>query len=475
MGNKDKRYGRQTPTMAAVLPYETSLGGAAVSLYERSGFEALPWEKLIVEDMMAKDADGLWTHSRFCFSVPRQNGKNECVTIREMYGIVELKERILHTAQLATTAHKAWERLCDRLDSAKIEYESIKALGKESVTIEGGGRIEFRTRTSMGGMGETFDVLIIDEAQMYTPAQRSALQYTVAAAPNPQTIYLGTPPTPHSVGTVFPSLRADILGGKTERAAWEEWGIPEKPPGKDDLTICKDRELWYECNPSLGYTLLERTIADEIADDLNDFIIQRLGFWFNYSQTSAISKKTWLSLVPPEVPRFTGQLYFGIKYSRNADAGGTVTLAVAVKTSDGNVWVEAIDCRSRQEGDGWLLQYLQRADWRAVAVDGAQGEILEAEMKTAGMRKPIRTSVGNIVEANSLFEQGIYGDTIRHSGQPSLVNVVGNCDHRAIGSSGGFGYQTQIDGLDVTLIEAVSIAYWLAMTVKEKKPQSFSY
>ena len=74
-----------------------------------------------------------------------------------------------------------------------------------------------------------------------------------------------------------------------------------------------------------------------------------------------------------------------------------------------------------------------------------------------------------------MFEQGIYGDIIRHSGQPSLVQIVGNCDHRAIGTDGGYGYKAQIDGMDVTLMESVAIAYWLCMTTKEKKKQSFSY
>lgn len=471
---EDKRYGRQTPTLAAVLPYEKSMGSAAIDLYNQSNYKALPWEELIVEDMMAINDEGLWVNSRFGYSVPRQNGKNECVTIREMYAL-DNSERVLHTAQLATTSHKAWERLCARLDNAKMPYESIKALGKESVTFENGGRVEFRTRTSLGGMGESFDVLIIDEAQEYTADQRSALQYVVAASPNPQIIYLGTPPTPHSKGTLFPRFRADVLTGQTENASWEEWGIGEKPAGKEDIEICKNRDLWYETNPSLGYTILERTIADEIGDDLNDFIIQRLGFWFSYSQTSAISKKAWMALVPKTLPMFTGQLFVGIKYSKSTEGGGSVSMAIAVKTTDGHSWVEAIDCRSRNEGDAWLLEFLQQADWRACAVDGSPGAVLAEEMRANKITKPILPRVQDIKDANSMFEQGVYSDSIRHSGQPSLVQIVGNCDHRPIGTDGGYGYKAQIDGMDVTLMESVALAYWLCMTTKEKKKQSFSY
>jgi hypothetical protein len=266
-----------------------------------------------------------------------------------------------------------------------------------------------------------------------------------------------------------------VLTGQTENASWEEWGIGEKPAGKEDIEICKDRDLWYETNPSLGYTILERTIADEIGDDLNDFIIQRLGFWFSYSQTSAISKKAWMALVPKTLPMFTGQLFVGIKYSKSTEGGGSVSMAIAVKTTDGHAWVEAIDCRSRNEGDAWLLEFLQQADWRACAVDGSPGAVLAEEMRANRITKPILPRVQDIKDANSMFEQGVYGDVIRHSGQPSLVQIVGNCDHRPIGTDGGYGYKAQIDGMDVTLMESVALAYWLCMTTKEKKKQSFSY
>ena len=470
------RYGRQTPTLAAVLPYEKTLGGAAVELYQESGTEVLPWQKLVVYDMLAVNNAEEWIHTQFGYSVPRQNGKNECVCIREMYGIVKLGERILHTAQLASTAHKAWERLCRRLDAAKIPYDSIRAKGAEEIVIQGGGKIEFRTRTSLGGMGESFDLLVIDEAQEYMDDQKSALQYTIAASQRPQTIYLGTPPTPYSRGTIFQRYRADVVSGEKANAAWEEWGILEKPENTEDIAICKNRELWYESNPSLGYIVKERTIADEIGDDLNDFIIQRLGYWFKYAQTSAISQKAWMSLKPAQLPQFRGQLFVAVKYSQSTEAGGSVSLAIAVKTAAGAVWVEAVDCRSRQEGDAWILEFLQKADWRSCVIDGASGQsILVEEMKANKLGKPTLPKVQDIIDANAMFEQGIYAGSIEHSGQPSLAQVVGNCDHRKIGSGGGYGYKSQVEGLDVTLLEAVSLAFWACSTTKEKKKQSFGY
>ena len=61
----EKRIGRQTPTVSRILPYEDTLGGAAVLLYNQSGRTAQEWQELMMSDMMAVDKDGLWVHMKF--------------------------------------------------------------------------------------------------------------------------------------------------------------------------------------------------------------------------------------------------------------------------------------------------------------------------------------------------------------------------------------------------------------------------
>ena len=190
------RKGRQTPTTSVVLPYDTTLGQEAVKLYEKTERTAMEWQQLLLRDIMAQNADGLWTHSKFGYAVPRRNGKNEIVSIRELYGLAELGEKILHTAHRTTTSRSAWERLKALLDDAEIPHKDSGALGQETIRLkETGGEIHFRTRTSKGGLGEGFDLMIIDEAQEYTEDQETSLKYVVSASENPQTLFCGTPPT----------------------------------------------------------------------------------------------------------------------------------------------------------------------------------------------------------------------------------------------------------------------------------------
>ena len=96
-------------------------------------------------------------------------------------------------------------------------------------------------------------------------------------------------------------------------------------------------------------------------------------------------------------------------------------------------------------------------------------------MKDARIKKPILPTVKEIIVANSTFEQGLFQQTLKHSGQPSLSQVVTNCDKRNIGSSGGFGYRSQIEENDIALMDSVILAFWSCSSSKPPKKQKISY
>ena len=461
------RLGNQNPTQSVILPYKKSLYQRAINTYESTKRTAQEWQVSLTKHIYAVNKDALWTHTKFGFSLPRRNGKNEVLVIREMQGLLD-GEQILHTAHRTTTSHTAWERLCRLLDAAGIEYESLRATGRERVEItETGGRAEFRTRTSTGGLGEGFDLLVIDEAQEYTSDQESALKYVVTDSKNPQTIFCGTPPTPLSSGTVLVDFRNSTLSGKGENAGWAEWGI------KDEVKDIRDKETWYLCNPSLGTIFTERSVRDEIGEDELDFMIQRLGLWIRYNQKSAISENEWHELKVEDVPKFVGKLFVGIKYGND---GANVAMSVAVRTADKKIFIEAIDCQSVRNGNGWIIDFLKKADVASVAIDGASGQnILAQEMKDFGLKEPTLPTVKEIIVANSLWEQGIFQQSICHNDQPSLTQVVINCDKRNIGSNGGFGYKSQFEDMDISLMDSALLAHWACSTHKPKKKQQIRY
>lgn len=475
------RVGSQDPSYTNV-EYTETIGQEAIDLYKSTTQALLEWQEKQINNIMAINPDGLWTFMVYGLCVSRRNGKGEILAAREFDGLINLNEKICHTAHRTTTSHDAFNRLYTLLKKAGYEEHSrkqkvmpersffaSKQYGLEHIEISGGGVIDFRTRTNNGGLGEGFDLLIIDEAQEYTSKQESALIYTVSASKNPQTIMVGTPPTVISGGDVFVRLRGSVTEGKAPDTGWAEWSIPEMV---DDVS---NVDLWYKYNPSLGTILTERNIRGELAGDALDFNIQRLGLWVSYNQKSIYSEADWMDLKADKKPKLEDKLYIGIKYGRD---GANVAMSIAAKTKDGKIFVETIDCVSVRAGNRWMFDFLKNPKVQKIVIDGASGQqMLADQMKEAGIKiKPILPAVREVVLANTMFEQDLFAKKITHSGQESLMQAVTNCEKRPIGTNGGFGYRSLVESYDITIMESAILAYWICATTKEaQQKQSISY
>lgn len=464
------RFGNQYPTQSVILPYTETKYLEAIELYTKTKRKCYEWQHNILKDIMAVDENGLWAHQKFGYSIPRRNGKTEIVYMLELWAL-ENGLSTLHTAHRISTSHSSYEKLKKYLeDSGYVEgedFNSIKAKGQERLELyETGGVIQFRTRTSSGGLGEGFDFLVIDEAQEYTTEQESALKYTVTDSANPMTIMCGTPPTPVSSGTVFTHYRDNTLAGKSRYSGWAEWSV-------EDIKDIHDIEAWYHSNPSMGYHLNERKIEAELGEDKLDHNVQRLGYWPKYNQKSAISEREWKALKVNRLPVLKGKLFVGIKYGNN---GANVAMSIAVKTLSGKIFIEAIDCQSIRNGNQWIINFLKKANVEKVVIDGQSGQgILAAEMKDFKLKAPILPTVKEIINANSRWEQGIFQKSFCHADQPSLTASATNSEKRNIGSSGGFGYKSQFDDMDICLMDSALLAHWACSNNKAKKKQQIRY
>lgn len=419
--------------------------------------------------MLSYNDEGLWVHTKFGYSVPRRNGKNEVITIREMYGLIE-GEQVLHTAHRTPTSSSAFYRLLKLLEDAgykdKHDYIAHKQYGLETIEFPSSdGKVSFRTRTSKGGLGEGFDLMIIDEAQEYQDDQETTLKYVVSSSKNPQTLFCGTPPTMVSSGTVFMKMRNMALSGETENTGWAEWSV-------DSMTDVHDVEAWYETNPSLGTIFTERIIKDEIGDDDLDFNIQRLGYWSKKNLKSFISEVQWNECKLTSLPELKGKLYVGIKFGID---GQNVAMSIACKTTNEKVFVESIDCQPRLNGNKWMLRFLKQADIASITIDGNGSATLEEELKDMKLKHIIIPKTSEVITANDVFKTSLDQGLVVHMGQPSLAQSVSNCQKRLIGSQGGYGYQSIKEGIDICLMESMVFAFWQAKTAKERRKQVIHY
>lgn len=465
------RYGRQSPTESHILPYTETSGPEAIKIYNLGSRTAQPWQEELIYDLMATNSDGLWVHMKYGYSLPRRNGKSEILLIREAHGLL-IGEKIFHTAHRVPTAHASWERLCQLLSEIGLEegedYKTLKQYGMEEIRMLKSpadgvppGVINFRTRTQGGGLGERADLLIIDEAQQYKVEQENNLQYVVSDSANPQIIMTGTPPTPTSAGTVFKTYRDSCLRGELEDCGWAEWSVPYK-------SDVNDIDLWYQCNPSMGYHLNERKVKMENKTDEVDFNIQRLGLWLQYNLRSAITRQEWEDVQAKTLPAIKSTRYVGIKYAKD---GTNVCMAISSKTKDDKIFVEVIDCQNIRAGNKWIIDALQKISPDRIVIDGAAGRI-EKDLKKAKIQGVIYPTVTEVITANSNFEQALYANTVIHMNQTSVTQAVTNCEKRAIGTNGGFGYRSMKDGVEIALLDSIILSHWAAQNAPDKKKKS---
>jgi hypothetical protein len=216
--------------------------------------DPLPWQPHLLDAMLARDSRDKYLLRSIGISIPRQNGKSWDVRARCFYGALN-GEKILYTCQHGDTSDQMFQELSRPFeDEDEPELNDLllavrKTNGQQAIKLKNGGLIRFTTRTDSLARGKTYDVLIYDEAQELTAKQQAASLPAISAGSkhNPQTIYLGTPPGPDNVGTVFRDLHEDVHSGRSEMG-WIEWGATE-------IGDVHDEARWFEYNPSLGTVL----------------------------------------------------------------------------------------------------------------------------------------------------------------------------------------------------------------------------
>lgn len=291
--------------------------------------------------------------SRAGLAVPRQNGKNGVLEVRELYGMVALGERFLHTAHEVKTARKAFARLLEFFDNPRL-YPELAAMvapggirrtnGQEAVLLTNGGSVEFIARSKGSGRGFSVDVLVCDEAQQMSDDDYQALRPTISASPNPQVILTGTPPPPGRDAPVWLRMREAAVQGTDDRLAWSEWSCP------DDLSSVDldSPHLLAATNPALGVRLLWETVEDERDMGAHGFARERLGWW-EPTEVRAAALPGWDGLADP-VTELGTRPVFAVAA---ADDGSYSCLSVASRRPDGFVQLQTAE---QAAGTAWLAE-----------------------------------------------------------------------------------------------------------------------
>lgn len=452
--------GRQVPTRHARPEKGLLLDDVddAIELSSRYGLVPDEWQEWVLDGWLARNArTGRLASSQCGLTVPRQNGKNGCLEIVELFKIVVLGRRILHTAHEVKTARKAFMRLASFFENerqwpelAALVKEIRRTNGQEALVLTNGGSVEFIARSKGSGRGFTVDDLVLDEAQELGEDALAALLPTISAAPSgdPQIIFTGTPPGPTMNGEVFTRVRTNALKGKNRRACWDEWSIVEGADLDDIAAIA-------EANPALGGRLQADVCVDErAAMDDETYARERGGLWSEErSAGRAISWSKWVDCRDDE-HAYGAAAAIGL----GGSVDGAFASVGAASEVDGRLEVGVVD---RRHGSDWVVAEAARIQSERgvdVAIDkGGPLSHLIPRLEDAGVRL---TTLGTseYLDACAGLWQHVEDASLVHVGAKELDDAVKVATWRSVGDRRAFGRKSG----DISMLEAVTLAAHVA-------------
>lgn len=442
------------------------------------GLHCMPWQALVIDDMLGVRADRRWAARDAGLAVPRQNGKSVIAELRILAGLYLFKEGlIVYTAHQVDTALEIFERVVSRIEAnpdlkRRMIGRPRRARGSESITLaaddqpDGKQRLLIKARSKGGVRGFSADTIFLDEAQMgLDEEEMAALGPTQRTRPNPQTIYMGTPPL--SAGTYWAlKVRARGLGGDP-KMSWHEWS----PPDRYDPD---DRAVWRATNPAQQAGMItEEDIEYDRKTLGSKFDADALGAWPKEKGDAGwelFDEDAWKAVQDPETV-FTGRPVFCFEMSRDLK---TISIGAAGVREDGLRHVELVDRFPTDIGRvvGWLKKRIAMWDPAAIVIDPAGPAAMlipEFERHINGL-EVTRPAARDVASACSSLYVGISGPdvaarNVRVRPNPVLDAAARVAVWRDRGDAKAFDRRNDDDGPDVAPLMTLPLADWAAQNL----------
>lgn len=479
--------GARVPRVNSHPPYVDTFGPEAVELAASAGLVADPWQVDSVDLMLSLRHDDKWACYEYAEIVGRQNGKGSIGEIRVLAGLYLLGERlIMWSAHEYKTAMEAFLRVRSLIDNTDDLRKRVKRVsnthGEEGIELLTGQRLRFLARSKGSGRGFSGDVNILDEAFAYTLTQQAALMPTMSARPNPQIVYLSSPPLDGESGEVLFNLRKrgdrtaprEVEDGPWRpdgSLGWRDWGLPGNLADLRGIDL-DSRGNWAATNPALGYRITEETIARERRSmGVQEFARERLGIWpFRASSAGGVlDPQAWAGMLDPDSRR-SGDVALSWDVTPMRDHA---SIGMYGARDDGREHMQLVDYRP---GTGWIVDRLvelrDTLDPICFVVDAKNGgaSLLDdlAERGISVPEDPEQPRRGDVLvldtsEASDAVGQYIDAfrsdpPTIRHIGQEPLDTAVKNARTRSIGDAGQIAWGRRLSEVDIGPLVTVTDA-----------------
>ena len=445
---------------------------------------------------MGERADGRWAAFEVGLVVPRQNGKDEILAARELWGLFVGGERlIIHSAHKFDTAMEHMDRLFALIDQVPEFRKRLaprqpnRSHGNEGIRLRTGQRIRFRARTkSGGGRGYTGNCVIFNEAMELPEEIVGAIMPVLSArsmeSPGPQVLFAGSAVDQQTMtnGVVLARLRDAGIRGENDRLAYLEWSaaiqawlesrglrFDPKRAEVDQITpeFLADREMQALANPAGGLRISWEHIETERRSpsmSARQYAIERLGVadWPEISDEAGrvISREAWSAIGDLEDGHqpITTTATFGL----DANPDNTwAAIGIAGGRTDGVAQFLIADHRRSTD---WLVErcvYLQARHRKSLFVVDTKGPLahLIDDLKRAGV-KVLEANTEDYGTACGQFLDSVTNAHVRYPApQPELDEALASARMATLGDRWKWARRNPTSP-DISPLVAVTLALW---------------
>jgi phage terminase large subunit-like protein len=433
------------------------------------GIDLLPWQEWLFVHGLELKPDGSYRFRTVLVLVARQNGKTTALMVLALWRLVmDAARLVLGTSTNLDYARESWLKATELAwgPAGKSVFAGVPELdgeftipryanGEQTLSTVDGARYKIGTATRRGGRSLAVDLLILDELREHrTWDAWSASSKTTNARPRGQRWALSNMGDDGSV--VLNHLQAQALrtletGEGDDSLGIFEWSAPD---GCDPA----DRSVWPLANPALGHTILEETLAADLATDPPEvFLTEVLCRRVPNLEPRPIDLGLWAGLARKRQPKLTGTPVFCLDVTPSLH---DASIGVAQLTARHMPFLDLADHR---RGTDWLVERTielrdkyEGAKFLALAT-GAVAAILPDLLK-AGIEVDVisATAMG---KACVYLQKATIDASFVHSGNPLFAIALDGATARPYGE-GLWLWGWRKSTADLSPIAAITGALW---------------
>ena len=214
------------------------------------GIELMDWQRQVIGVALEVQESGRLFHHDTVVTVSRQQGKSVLLAVVAAWWMLRWPDQhIMFLAQTRSAAANRLEGVARALALGGVGgVKWFRGIGNERIEADNGSRIRVESPNIHGSHGETFDLILLDEAFSYGEHVLQGVLPTQTALPNSSLWMVSTQGDEDSdVFNRYCSRGRDAVDDPDSSTAYFEWSMPD---GCDVF----DSDRFGEWMPAIGVT-----------------------------------------------------------------------------------------------------------------------------------------------------------------------------------------------------------------------------